>query len=440
MVPDRRAGNVGSGSVGVPAVPEPAEKRRGTFLKKLKILVLPLLLVAAILIGTDKKPDTAEVIENPILRVAAETELASPKDVVVKTRAERLLDSMTLEEKVGQMFMVPPEEMDQEYRGTKYNGKKVQGTVQMSDSLKENLHKFTPGGIILFSYNIIDPEQTTALLQDLQKESELPLLIAVDEEGGLVARISGKSSFGIPDLPDADEVVDETEAFSRGNYIGSYMNKYGFNTNLAPVADVNSNPRNRVIGSRAFGKDPSMVGSLVVSEIKGLQGTKTITTAKHFPGHGDTNGDTHHSTVYVTKTWEELLEGEIIPFQMAVDAGVDMIMVAHISAENVTTDGLPASLSYEMITEKLRNEMGFDGVVITDSMEMGAIADYYTPAEAAILAVTAGNDIVLMPDDFEEAYTGLLEAVRTGKISETRINESVLRILELKDRYGLLPG
>ena len=116
-----------------------------------------------------------------------------------------------------------------------------------------------------------------------------------------------------------------------------------------------------------------------------------------------------------------------------------MIMVAHISAENVTTDGLPASLSYEMITEKLRNEMGFDGVVITDSMEMGAIADYYTPAEAAILAVTAGNDIVLMPDDFEEAYTGLLEAVRTGKISETRINESVLRILELKDRYGLLP-
>ena len=439
MVPDRRTGDGGRGSVGVPAVPEPTEKRRSTILRKLWFLVLPLLLAAALFLGTGTAPDVAEEVENPILRVSRETDLASPKGVDVRSEAERYLDSMSLEEKVGQMFIIPPEKLDQEYRGTTYNGQKVKGTVAMSRSLGDGIKAYAPGGIILFSYNIIDPEQTTALLQELQKKSKLPLLIAVDEEGGLVSRISGKKSFGIPDLPDADEVSDETEAYGRGIYIGSYMNRYGFNTNLAPVADVNSNPRNRVIGSRAFGKDPTMVGGLVVSEIKGLQETGTISTAKHFPGHGDTNGDTHHTTVYVTKTWSELLEGEIIPFRMAIDAGVDMIMVAHISAEKVTSDGLPASLSHEMITGKLRNELGFDGVVITDSMEMGAIADHYTSAEATVLAVQAGNDIVLMPDDYEEAYKGLLAAVKDGTIPESRIDESVLRILKLKEKYGMLP-
>ena len=382
--------------------------------------------------------EAPEISENPVLYRKAEMDMESPTGVVVKTRAQKKLESMSLEEKIGQMFVVPPEALDRDYRGTTYNGKRVQGTVVMSDSLRDKLKFYAPGGIILFSYNIIDPDQTTALLKDLQRESKIPLLIAVDEEGGLVSRISGKASFGIPDLPDADEVSDETEAFNRGAYIGAYMMQYGFNCNLAPVADVNSNPSNRVIGSRAFGKDPTIVGGLVASEIDGLRRSGVITTAKHFPGHGDTSGDTHHSTVYVTKNWAELLAGEIIPFKMAIKADVDMIMVAHISAENVTTDGLPASLSNQLITGKLRKELGFEGVVITDSMEMGAIADYYTPAEATILAVEAGNDIVLMPDDYVEAYNGLLAAVQTGKISEARINESVLRILTLKDKHGLL--
>ncbi|MBR0145785.1 MAG: glycoside hydrolase family 3 protein [Eubacterium sp.] len=438
MVPEKRTGGDGSGAVSVPAVPEPAEKRRGTFLKKLKIVFFPIVMIAALLIGKETILEAPEMPENPVLYREAEYLLESPKNVIIRTKAEKVLDSMTLEEKIGQMFVIPPEALDTEYRGTRYNGKKVKGTVVMSDTLRDRIRYYTPGGFILFSYNIIDPDQTTELLKEMQAESKIPLLIAVDEEGGLVARISGKESFGIPDLPDADEVTDETEAYNRGAYIGAYMMQYGFNCNLAPVADVNSNPSNRVIGSRAFGKDPTIVGGLVASEIDGLKHSGVISTAKHFPGHGDTSGDTHHSTVYVTKNWNELLEAEIVPFRMAMDAEVDMIMVAHISAEKVTTDGYPASLSREMITGKLRNELGFEGVVITDSLEMGAITGQYTSAEAAILAVEAGNDIILMPEDYVEAHNGLLAAVQTGKISEERINESVLRILTMKDRHGLL--
>ena len=345
---------------------------------------------------------------------------------------------MTLEEKVGQMFIVPPEALDPDYTKYPVKGQKVRGTAVMNESFSANIRKYAPGGVLLFSPNIVDPEQTRQLISDMQKESKLPLFIAVDEEGGAVARISGKSSFGIPDLPTASKVADENEAYERGEYIGTYLKEYGFNCNFAPVADLNTNPSNRVIGSRAFGKDPEKVGNLVASEIKGFQKTDIITATKHFPGHGDTRGDTHNSAVYVTKTWEELLECEIVPFKKAMEAGTDMIMVAHISAEEVTHDGIPASLSRTMITGKLRNELGFDGVVVTDSMEMGAIYDNFTSEEATIMTIEAGADIVLMPTDYISAYNELIAAVKSGRITEARIDESVLRILELKDKYGLL--
>ncbi len=401
--------------------------------------MLPILLIAVILIGKEKVLMAPELSEDPILYLSSETDLMSPKDVVIRSRAEKVLAEMTLEEKVGQMFIVPPEAIDPDYAQYTYEGvKKTGGTVVMNDTFRKNLKHYAPGGILLFSPNIATPEQTTQLIADMQKESGIPLFVAVDEEGGAVARISGKKSFGIPDLPTASHVGDENEAFVRGQYIGTYLKEYGFNCDFAPVADLNTNPSNRVIGSRAFGKDPEKVGNLVASEIKGFQQTGIITATKHFPGHGDTRGDTHNSAVYVTKNWQELLECEIIPFKKAMEAGTDMIMVAHISAEEVTHDGVPASLSRTMITGKLRNELGFNGVVVTDSMEMGAIYENYTSAEAAIMTIEAGADIVLMPPDYILAYDGLLEAVRSGRIQEARIDESVLRILELKDKYGLL--
>ena len=397
-----------------------------------------MLFVAVLLIGGEKILEAPELSEDPILYLPSEADMKSPLEVKLRSRAEKILDQMTLEQKVGQMFIIQPEALDQDYAENSYPGQSGKGTAEMSESFRDRLHFYSPGGILLFSPNIVTPEQTTELISAMQKESRIPLFVAVDEEGGAVARISGKKSFGIPDLSTASQVADEKEAYERGEYIGTYLRKYGFNTNFAPVADLNTNPANRVIGARAFGKDPEKVGSLVASEIKGFQQTETITATKHFPGHGDTSGDTHNSAVYVTKTWPELLECEIIPFQRAMEAGTDMIMVAHISAENVTKDGVPASLSYEMITGKLRKELGFQGVVVTDSMEMGAIEDNYTSAESTILTIQAGADIVLMPQDYVSAYNGLLAAVQTGRISEERINESVLRILDLKDRYGML--
>lgn len=438
MVPQRSTGGSDGSTVGVPSVPETAVKQRGTLLKKLKIIFLPLLFLTVILIGKEKILEAPELSANPILYMSPETELRSPGEIKIRSKAEKRLSEMTLEEKVGQMFIIPPEDIDQDYSKYPYNGKKTGGTAVMNDSFREKLKYYSPGGILLFSPNIVDPEQTTQLIRDMQKESSVPMFIAVDEEGGAVARISGKKAFDIPDLPNAEQVKDEDEAYERGRYIGSYLKKYGFNCDFAPVADLNTNPSNRVIGKRAFGKDPEKVGDLVASEIRGFQQNSIITATKHFPGHGDTRGDTHNSAVYVTKNWQELLDCEIIPFQRAMEAGTDMIMVAHISAEEVTHDGVPASLSRTMITGKLRNELGFQGVVVTDSMEMGAIYGNYTSVEAAIMTIEAGADIVLMPPDFVAAYNGLLDAVQTGRIPEARIDESVLRILELKEKYGLL--
>lgn len=399
---------------------------------------MPLLLLTALFLQNGNALEAPELSKNPILYLSRETGMESPQGVKLKSRAEKLLSQMSLEEKVGQMFIVHPEALDPDYQEYTIPEQKDGGTVMMNDSFKEKMQFYNPGGILLFSANIVTPEQTTKLISDMQKVSDIPLFIAVDEEGGSVARISGKKAFDIPDLCNAEDVADAKEAFDRGEYIGSYLKKYGFNCNFAPVADLNTNPANRVIGKRAFGKNPVMVGSLVANEIRGMQEHNIITATKHFPGHGDTRGDTHRSTVYVTKNWEELLECEIIPFQKAMNAGTDMIMVAHISAENVTHDGLPASLSRTMITGKLREELGFNGVIVTDSMEMGAIESIYDSAEASIMTILAGSDIVLLPPDYVSAYNGLLAAVQTGRIPESRIDESVLRILQLKEKYGLL--
>lgn len=223
-----------------------------------------------------------------------------------------------------------------------------------------------------------------------------------------------------------------------GYTIGKYLKKYEFNLDFAPVADINTNKKNIVIGKRAFGSTPSLVSKMVDAEIKGFHKAKIMACVKHFPGHGDTKGDTHTGYVSIKKNWNALKKCEIVPFKKAFSSATDMVMVAHITANKVSKDKLPASLSYNMITKKLRKELKYNGVVITDSMEMGAVADNYTSAESAVMAIKAGADIVLMPYDFKAAYNAVLKAVKSGKISEKRLNESVLRILKLKKKYGLI--
>lgn len=263
--------------------------------------------------------------------------------------------------------------------------------------------------------------------------------MGVDEEGGIVSRIA-KS--GIMETPVYDSMQaigqtgDSLKAYETGCQIGSYLSELGFNVDFAPVADVLTNPQNTVIGSRSFGSDPSIDGAMVASEVKGLHTKGMLSTLKHFPGHGDTYEDSHEGKSYVYKTREELENCEWIPFKKGIEAGSDFVMMGHISCPGITGDDTPASLSYTICTEILRDQLGFQGLVITDAMNMGAVANEYASGDAAVRAVQAGADMILMPADFSAAYAGVRNAVQNGTITEERINESVRRILAVKNKIN----
>lgn len=363
---------------------------------------------------------------------AEETEMQlieekSPEQLL-EERIDAKMAQMTLEERVLQMFMITPEAL------TGY------GTVTAAgDVTYQSLQKYPVGGIILFAQNVIDPDQLGTMNGNLQNYSEeitgLPMFISVDEEGGKVARIAKNSNFSVETFSDMRSIGDSgdtTKAYEVGNTIGAYLNQYGFNLDFAPDADVLTNPDNQVIGTRSFGTDPYVVSEMTQSVVKGLEDNQVYACLKHFPGHGATSGDTHAGYAYTDKTMDELMQSELVPFSNGIQNGVHFIMVSHIAAPQVTGDNLPASLSSYMIQTVLREQMGYDGIVITDAMNMGAISDSYGSADAAVRAVNAGADIVLMPKDFVSAYQGVLNAVENGTISTDRIDESVRRILRLK--------
>lgn len=358
----------------------------------------------------------------------------------IKTKAEKLLDSMTLEEKTGQLFIVRPEALQLNLTPEQINDTSENGATEFNDLTKETLSMYPAGGVVFFGKNVSDPEQLKNFTSAFQNSSDIGMFIGIDEEGGIVSRIASNPAFDVPQyesMQNIGETGDVEIALKAGFAIGSYLEEYGFNLDFAPVADTNTNPENIVIGKRSFGSDPDLVAEMVQANIAGLHQANIMSCVKHFPGHGDTKGDTHKGYVSIDKTWDELKQCELIPFINAFET-TDMVMAAHITTPNITSDSLPASLSYEMITDKLRNELGYSGVVISDSMSMGAITQEYSSSDAAVKAILAGVDIILMPQDFESAYNGILNAVNNGEISEERIDESVLRILNLKDKYGLL--
>ncbi|QAT41975.1 glycoside hydrolase family 3 protein [Aminipila luticellarii] len=356
------------------------------------------------------------------------------------SNAEQVLQGMTLEEKIGQLFIIRPDSLDPNLTPEQISNSTKYGVTELSDQMIESLKQYHIGGIAIFQKNILSPEQLTGFIDALQEQSEIPLFVGVDEEGGSVSRIANSTGFDVKKYESMEAVgrtSDRKNAQDVGLTIGSYLKRYGFNLDFAPVADVNTNPENIVIGNRSFGSDPQLVAKMVSAEIEGFHEAGIMTCVKHFPGHGDTKGDTHKGFVSTEKTWEELKQCELIPFISAFK-NTDMIMIAHITAPNITSDGLPSSLSHEMIEGKLRNELDYNGVVITDSMAMGAITQEYTSDTAAVKAIAGGADMILMPEQFEEAYNGIYDAVKNGTISEKRMDESVLRILSLKEKYGLL--
>lgn len=355
-------------------------------------------------------------------------------ETVVRTTKD-VLGKMSLREKVGQLFIVRPEALAENS-----NAETAPATDRVDDAVISRIEEYPVGGIALFSRNITSAEQLPMFISDLQNSSKYPLFIAVDEEGGRVARIANSDYFDVArykSMEDIGKAGDASKAEEVGRQIGLYLKELGFNLDFAPVADTNTNPQNIVIGDRSYGSDPALVARMVSAQLDGMHDSGIMGTLKHFPGHGDTKDDTHSGYVSIEKTWDELKECELVPFITALPKA-DMVMVSHITAVNVTSDKLPTSMSETMITGKLRNELGYDGVIITDAMAMGAVADNYTSADAAVTAVKAGVDIVLMPQNLDEAFNGVMNAVTDGEISMARLDESVMRILKLKARYKLI--
>ena len=368
------------------------------------------------------------------------TKTTQAPPIEVLTKAEQLLRIMTLEEKIGQLFIIRPDSLERDLTEKQISNPKAYGVTEMDRQMIADLKRYHIGGVALFKKNIVSPEQLMDFIDEMKINSDIPLFVSIDEEGGSVARIANAAGFDVIKYPSMQAIgltKDLNNAKDVGLTIGSYLKQYGFNLDFAPVADVNTNPKNIVIGNRSFGSDPVLVGEMVVAAIEGFHKAGVMSCIKHFPGHGDTKEDTHKGFVSTRKTWDELKQSELIPFVKAF-RHTDMVMISHITAPNITSDGLPSSLSQEMIEGKLRKELEYDGVVITDSMEMGAIAYSYTSAEAAVKSILGGADIILMPENFAEAYTGVHNAVTNGTISIKRIDESILRILSLKEKYGLL--
>lgn len=343
-------------------------------------------------------------------------------------QARYLMRNMTTEEKVGMLLMVSPEDLTGEKR---------------TERITENdcFVKLPAGGVILYGQNISSDQQLKALTEDITascRQSGLyPPFIAVDEEGGQVIRIANK--LGIEPALSAEEIGktgDPAQAYDAGVYTGAYLKAYGINLNLAPVADVmiENAPE---LETRTYGSDPHLVAAMAYQMANGLNNSKIMACYKHFPGHGTITRNTHNVTTGHSRTKEQMYNEELIPFQHAIEYGAQMIMVSHLTVRQLD-EKRPASLSPAVIDGLLRKEMGFDGVVITDALRMGAVTEKYAAGDAAVLSILAGADMVLAPGNGQECYKALLKAVKNGTISMERIDKSVERILVMKIESGLI--
>lgn len=347
---------------------------------------------------------------------------------------ETQLKRMTLREKIGQLFIVRPEAFDPDIVWTTGEDLVPYAIRSVNARMAATNRKYPVGGILLYGHNIDTPEQVEKFIGELRRFKGNPL-ICIDEEGGRVARIGNNPNFNVPrfqSMAAVGSTGDPQAAYKAAFAIGSYLKEYGFDIDFAPVADVNTNPQNVIIGARAFSDSPSVAAPMVVQYVKGLKDAGIVGCLKHFPGHGDTYADTHLGYAVSHKTWEEMLDCEMQTFKAGIAAGVPMVMTSHISAPKVTGSEIPSTLSPVILQEKLRGELGFQGVIITDGMEMGAITRQFSSEEAAILAIQAGADILLGSRDYPKVFEAVLKAVKDGTIPESRIDESVRRILALR--------
>ena len=348
------------------------------------------------------------------------------------------LQSLTLEEKVGQLFMVV-------VAGNDANTVSASaGDINERDfgfrTPSEVVAAYNLGGVMYLGPNIVTADQLGTMSADLQQTAQdgsgIGLLVAVDQEGGRVNRITA----GVTVFPPAALLSGDDVAVLEAGYLtGRQVSGQGINVVLAPVADLTDPNATGAIGNRSYGTDPTEVAAMVRAAVGGLQGSGVAAAVKHWPGHGSTEIDTHFNLPILDMSQEEWLGRDRVPFEAAIDEGVAIVMVGHLVLPALDPEGLPATVSPALIQDQLRTELGFDGVVMTDALVMGAV-DNLDPAALAVQSVAAGADIMLQPSDLPTAYQALLNAVASGELTEAQIDQAALRVLRLKDQLGLLPS
>ena len=381
------------------------------------------------------EPDREQAYEGelPAAALAPEAPRAqeTPSAAAQSTQlAEQILGTMTLEEKLWQLFFVAPEALTGE-----------EAVTESSDALQQALAEKPVGGVILFARNLISREQTVSLLADVKSASRLAPFLGVDEEGGTVSRVGANSAMGVTQLQDMSAYGasgDAAALYGDLYNLAQSLNTLGFNVDFAPVADVTTGSDKNPMKLRSFSSDPERCASMVSVSVGALQDGGVAACLKHFPGYGTATADDHNGSVSLDRTLEQLEQTEFVPFAAGIDKGAYFVMVSHLSVPAVTGDDTPADLSEKLVTELLRNTLHFQNIVITDAQNMGSIAQNYTSAEAAVAALRAGVDMVLMPQDLQEAYDGVTKAIADGVLTEDRIDRSVLRILNVKIQLGLL--
>lgn len=416
------------------------KRRRSQILAYLMLILFVVLVVAGVALTVyyisnrekEKIEANASIEQNIENIIGSEETLVKPietetiPELTPEEKLDEIIDAaievMPLEDKVAGLFIVNPEAITD-----------VKTAVKAGDGTKDALNTWAVGGMIYFEKNMKSEEQLTEMITNTTLYSRYPLFICVDEEGGDVSRVAEAGlANNVGTAQAIGATADPNQAYMAGSTMAGYLTPLGFNVNLAPVADLH-NTEDGVMEERAYGADAASVTPMVVSMVQGLEDNGVSSCLKHFPGIGGSADDTHVGMAISDRTAEQFRAEEFVVFKEGIEAGADFVMVSHLAAPALTGDNTPCCMSEAVVTDILRDELGFEGVIITDAMNMGAITNYdYGADGAAILALKAGCDMILMPDDFEVAYNGVLEAVKNGTISEERINDSLRRIYRIK--------
>lgn len=386
-----------------------------------KIFIYILLVLVLILTGCDRGEKNVD--KDGQKEDIPKKEIESKEEIEDKDNIQETIDKMTIEEKIGQLMIIG------------ING------LTIDDHTKEMIEKYHIGGFILFKYNISDENQALELLNSLKKTNSansIPLFLSIDEEGGRVSRLPN-SFLKLPGAKKIGDINDKDISLEYGKIIGKRLQSLGFNMNFGPVLDVNSNPKNPVIGDRAFGSTVERVVDNGIQVMKGTRTEKIISIVKHFPGHGDTNMDSHIDLPVIDKDLEEMEQLELVPFKESLKESVDGIMIGHILFPKLDSQ-CPATLSREVITGLLREKLAYEGLIISDDMTMGAIIKNYAIEEAAVNFIKAGGDLLLICHGYEnhiKIIEKTKEEIHKGGITQEELDEKVYRILQIKEKYKL---